>query len=77
MYPLWTGSATVYAFIILIRLGDFEQFGPSLGIDLPHFPTHLGGIFWRWIYGDGMVIMAYVVKSGEGQCLASYTRFVG
>ena len=40
-YPLWTGSTTVDAAVVVVRFGDFTQFRASLWIDLPHF-THLG-----------------------------------
>lgn len=55
MYPLRTGSAAVDAFVILICLGDFQQFRASLGIDLPHFPAHLGGVGGEFSirYGGG------------------------
>lgn len=39
-YPLWTGSTTVDAPVVIVRFGDFAQFRASLRIDLPHF-THL------------------------------------
>jgi hypothetical protein len=39
-YPLWTGSTTVDAAVVLICLCDLTQLGASLRVDLPHF-THL------------------------------------
>ena len=40
-YPLWTGSTTVDAAVVLICLCDLTQLGAGLRVDLPHF-THLG-----------------------------------
>ena len=39
-YPLWTGSTTVDAAVVLVCLCDLTQLGASLRIDFPHF-THL------------------------------------
>ena len=44
-YPLWTGSTTVDAAIVLVCLCDLAQLGASLRIDFPHF-THLGCVAW-------------------------------
>lgn len=40
-YPLWTGSTTVDAAVVLICLCDLTQLGAGLRVDLPHF-THRG-----------------------------------
>lgn len=40
-YPLWTGSPTVDAAVVLVCLCDLTQLGAGLRVDLPHF-THLG-----------------------------------
>ena len=42
-YPLWTGSTTVDAAVVLICLCDLTQLGAGLGINLPHF-THLNRV---------------------------------
>ena len=39
-YPLWTGSTTVDAAVVLVCLCDLTQLGASLRVDLPHF-AHL------------------------------------
>ena len=39
-YPLWTGSTTVDAAVVLVCLCDLTQLGAGLRIDFPHF-THL------------------------------------
>ena len=43
-YPLRRRSTAVHAFVVLIRLGDRQEFGASLRIDLPHLRAHVGGI---------------------------------
>lgn len=48
-----TGSTAIDAFIVVVCFGDFEEFGSSFGIDLPHFTAHIGGT----VVGVGMCVL--------------------
>lgn len=40
--PLRRWSTAVYASVVFVRFGDFEEFGAGLRVDFPHF-RHFGG----------------------------------